>query len=140
MIINYNEIDEKCIPMVKFFNSIGLTTKFSCQGHDNIKENEFQIMFEDTVTDDDIYEFLLECSAGRDHTPLVGSFYKWARKMGDSIHVNWMYVIPYGQHDMNQKYAYDDLWWMYNAKGSLDSLKDTISVIEESIWTMNGAL
>ena len=116
MDINYNEIDEKCIPMVKFFNDIGLHTKFSCQGHNNTKMNDYYIMFDESITDDDINVFLTKCSNNMDHTPFIGKFIKWARKMNDGIiHSNWMYITDYGRCDLNHIAAEQDLCYMRDA-------------------------
>lgn len=84
------EIDELCIPLVEFFNSVKLHTKFCCEGH---KDSEnFHIMFEDCVGDDAIIEFIESYSNKYDHTPFLGRFYKWYRKMSGKIVSNWMYV------------------------------------------------
>ena len=50
MKIDYTNIDEKCIDMVKFFNLHGLTTQFSCEGHDDGQRNAFEIMFDNSVS------------------------------------------------------------------------------------------
>lgn len=107
--INYEEIDELCIPMVKYFNSIGLTTKFSCQGHDNEVKNVFDIMFEDYITDEAMIEFLELYSSKYDHSPFLGGFYKWYRKLDGKIASNWMYSVSYGTPEINQSYAEYDL-------------------------------
>lgn len=106
--IPYDEIDELCIPMVKFFNDIGLTTKFCCQGHNCGYSNEFYIMFHESVTDDMMEEFLLKYSNKYDHTPFVGCFSKWARKMSGKIAYNWRYSIGYTDYKFNQLQAKSD--------------------------------
>lgn len=89
--INYpDDMDKECIPLCDLFNSIGLTTKFSCCGHG---ESPFQIIFDDTVTDEQIYHCIKVISQGRDHTPIVGSFLKWTRKVDDKIASNWTYQV-----------------------------------------------
>lgn len=117
--ILYNEIDKKCIPLVKLFNDVGLTTQFSCQGHDNKLNNTFQIIFEDFITDDDIFNFL-NMFDNLDHTPLLGNFYKWMRRRDDEIVSNWIYQIDNGKYKMNQKCANEDLEVMKKYMGDRD--------------------
>ena len=89
--INYpDDMDKECIPLCDLFNSIGLTTQFSCCGHG---ESLFQIIFEDNVTDEQICHFIDMLSQGKDHTPLVGSFLKWTRKVDEKISSNWTYQV-----------------------------------------------
>lgn len=84
------KIDNKCVPLVKYFNSIGLDTKYCCEGHN--PNEPFTIMFEDYVTDEKIFSFIKQFSNKYDHTPFVGKFVKWARKMGGEIALNWVYI------------------------------------------------
>lgn len=85
------EIDNKCIPLVEFFNDIHLDTKFSCEGH---KEWEnFEIVFEDYVTDEQILDFVQKYSNKHNHTPFCGRFVKWCRKINDEIKYNWIYIV-----------------------------------------------
>lgn len=105
MNINYDEIDEKCRPMVKLFNDIGLTTKFSCQGHNNILQNSFQIIFADYIGDKDIIDFLDKFQNAYTHSPFQGKFLKWMRKMNGEIVTNWTYEISYGNYKTNIKLA-----------------------------------
>ena len=108
MTISYEEIDLKCRDMVKFFNDIGLITEFSCQGHDDVCNNSFQIMFADCVVDKDINNFLSNFDNHPTLSPIIGEFLKWMRKHKGSIISNWRYVISYGNHKMNQELALDD--------------------------------
>lgn len=108
MEINYNDIDEKCIPMVKFFNSVGLTTKYSCQGHDSTNAR-FYIMFEESVCDENIIDFLTKFGNKYDHTPFVGMFQKWTRKISGVIQGNWSYSVCFGDYKINQRFAQLDL-------------------------------
>jgi len=114
MDINYNEIDELCRPMVQFFNGQGLTTKFSCQGHDNSFRNQFDIIFDENVTDDDICNFISKYSNDFDHTPFVGKFTKWIRKVNNIITCNWCYTVAYGDYKTNQNCAIQDFKTMVN--------------------------
>jgi len=106
--INYTQIDEKCIPMVKFFNTVELFTKFSCQGHDDRFGNQFWIMFSIEVTDLDILIFIDKYSNKYDHSPFAGKFVKWMRKIDNKIVSNWMYEIAYGSCMINQQFAEND--------------------------------
>ena len=84
-------MDEVCIPMCDFFNTIGLKTQFSCCGH-NV--NEFEIIFADEVKQDAITKFIEKISSKCDHTPLIGRFTMWMRKCDNKITCNWAYSIP----------------------------------------------
>lgn len=103
--IDYTQIDPLCIPMIKYFNSIGLVTKFSCEGHDNLFYNKFQIIFDNCVTDKQIQDFIMRYSNDYDHSPFLGQFYKWGRKIGEQYVESWIYEVSYGDYTMNQKFA-----------------------------------
>ncbi len=47
--IDYSKLDPKCVEMVKFFNSHGLPTDMSCQGHDTTEQSLYWISFDETV-------------------------------------------------------------------------------------------
>ena len=82
-------IDIRCIKLVQLFNNIGLTTKYSCQGNGI---GDYEIMFEDNISDKDITNFLIKFSKKYDHTPFCGYFMKWGRKVSGNIQFNWMYI------------------------------------------------
>ena len=107
--LDYNKIDPLCIPMIKYFNSIGLTTKYSCQGHNDGINKDFYIMFDSKVTDKNIEDFLLKYNNIYSHSPFVGKFYKWMRKCSDEIVTNWEYRVSWGECEINQKCAQKDL-------------------------------
>lgn len=108
--IDYEEIDPLCIPMVKFFNAIGLETEFSCQGHDTDLNNSFEILFSSRVQDCDIFDFLERFkNKQKIYTPLIGRFLKWMRKVEGEIVLNWVYSISFSSPLDNQKFAKDDL-------------------------------
>ena len=89
---NYpSDMDEACIPMCDFFNTIGLKTQFACCGH-NV--DQFEIIFADEVKQDTITNFIEKISHNCDHTPLIGMFSMWMRKCDDKITCNWVYTIP----------------------------------------------
>ena len=50
--------DTDCIPLVAYFNSIGLKTTMCCQGHNNTNQCLFWIAFDSSVTEDDIRSFM----------------------------------------------------------------------------------
>jgi hypothetical protein len=86
------DIDINCIPMVKFFNDVGLTTKFSCEG-DSL--NTFKIIFADKVTDKQIEDFLLQSQNINQygHTFFLGTISKWTRVISGEIKSNWVYEV-----------------------------------------------
>ena len=120
------DIDINCIPMVKFFNSVGLTTKFSCEG-DSL--NHYNIMFADSVTDKDIEDFLLKSDYlnVHNHTSFKGRFYKWCRVVSGEIKHNWMYKVRYFQ------WADKDLEIMHKYKEN-DKMIRVCSDNSESIY------
>lgn len=85
-----DDMDKECIPLCDLFNSIGFTTQFSCCGHGH---DAFQIIFTNKVTDEQIYHLIDTLSKGKDHTPIVGAFLKWTRKLDDKIVSNWTYQV-----------------------------------------------
>lgn len=54
----YDSLDQKVIPMVKFFNENGLKTSMSCQGHNKTNMSMFWISFANEVTENDILHFM----------------------------------------------------------------------------------
>lgn len=84
------DMDKECIPLCDFFNSIGLTTEYSCSGHG---KTNFEIIFADCVKTEDIVSFLKIISVNKTHTPLIGSFQMWTRKCDDKIVFNWIYSV-----------------------------------------------
>ena len=55
--INYQLIDKKSLPLVKYFNSQGLKTCMSCEGHNKTNMSMFWISFENSITEEDIINF-----------------------------------------------------------------------------------
>lgn len=84
------DMDKECIEFCNLFNTLGLKTKYSCCGHGN---EYYSIMFDETVSDLTIGEFIYDISEKKDHTPLVGGFYKWCRKVEDKLVCNWEYIV-----------------------------------------------
>ena len=57
---NCIELDPAVIPLVEYFNSIGLKTHMSCEGHNKTNKSMFWIEFDKTVTGEDIEAFLIK--------------------------------------------------------------------------------
>lgn len=83
------DMDSDCVQLCDLFNSLGLTTKYSCCGHN---EQNFCIMFQDEINEAFIKEFLQHISLHKEHTPLVGGLKYWLRKVDGKIKGNWEYI------------------------------------------------
>lgn len=53
----------------------------------------FEIMFEDYVTDEQIIDFLNQYANKYNHSPFIGKFVKWYRRMSGNITSNWIYAV-----------------------------------------------
>lgn len=117
--INYDELDKRCIPLVAAFNSAGLKTEFSCQGHSS-RDSSFEIIFDEGVSDGMIYAFLVEHTCreidGKKQGNIGGCFMKWARVLDDKIQENWVYRCDYGSVRTNQDVAEQDFEKMFGGK------------------------
>jgi len=69
----YDSLDQKVIPMVKFFNENGLKTSMSCQGHNKTNMSMFWISFANEVTENDILHFM------QNHLDRYGQFISFGR-------------------------------------------------------------
>lgn len=80
------DIDVECVDWVLFFNSIGMKTKFCCHGDDELL-SFYEIVFHESVTDEQVYDFLKRNSK-------VWGFYKWVRTNGtdDTLLHNWVFL------------------------------------------------
>lgn len=85
-----DDMDNECVPLCNIFNTLGLTTEFSCCGHG---EDDFVILFSKEVSDNMVIAFLQNISEGKDHTPLVGEFLKWYRFIDGELQWNWEYRV-----------------------------------------------
>lgn len=95
------QIDIPCVEMVKFFNGIGMKTQFCCQGNEL---NRFHIIFDKSVSDKNMIYFISNYSSKYDHSPFLGIFSKWCRKMSGEMTSNWTYKvqsIEWAEHDLN---------------------------------------
>lgn len=95
------KIDIPCIPMVLYFNSVGLYTKFSCY---KMNKGDFYIQFNESVDDNTILNFI------ETFPNSIGNFYKWSRyrKEENKIIHNWTYVAS------DLKIANEDLQYFKN--------------------------
>lgn len=67
------KMDEHVIPLVKYFNSHGLKTEMSCEGHNKTNMSMFWISFTNSIQEQDIINFQKKhinkygnfCSCGR---------------------------------------------------------------------------
>lgn len=66
--MDYTDFDPLVVPMVEYFNSHGLKTVMSCQGHNNTDMSMFWISFDKSVTEEDIIKFQQE------HLDIYGNF------------------------------------------------------------------
>lgn len=55
--MGHTNYDSLVIPMVEYFNSHGLKTIMSCQGHNSTNMSMFWIGFDSSVTEEDIIKF-----------------------------------------------------------------------------------
>ena len=51
-------LDSKVIPLVEFFNQRGLKTHMSCEGHNKTNMSMFWISFDESVTEEDLIQFM----------------------------------------------------------------------------------
>ena len=86
-----DDMDVECIPLCDVFNSCGLTTKFSCCGHG---KSNFDVIFDDDVSMLQMEEFISRFENQYTHSPFLGKFVMWMRKMSGKIVRNWMYTAP----------------------------------------------
>lgn len=76
-------MEKGVVKLVEYFNSIGLKTKMSCEGHDDPSKALFWISFSEKVTDEDIMAF-------KDtHSFLNGWFVK---KYINNSWLEWRYI------------------------------------------------
>lgn len=101
------EIEDDCIDLVLYFNEVGLKTYMCCDGHDR---QNFRIIFDDSVSDNDIFDFLKDKTNKYNHSMFLGKFVKWARIISGETKLSWMYIAErktFAKIDY-QKLAKDD--------------------------------
>jgi hypothetical protein len=57
---NQSGMDPAVLPLVNYFNSIGLKTHMSCEGHNKTNKSMFWIEFDKNVTEADVEAFLIQ--------------------------------------------------------------------------------
>jgi len=86
-----SRMDKECIPICDVFNSCGLETAYSCCGHG---KSDFYVIFADNVSTSQMKEFISKFNNQYTHSPFLGKFVMWMRKMSGEIVCNWMYIAP----------------------------------------------
>lgn len=108
-----SELDEKVIPMVRFFNEHGLPTCMSCQGHNDTNMSLFWIQFHKSVTRYDILSFMQK------YLQWNGTFYSNGRfalrLLGrhDGFDERWCYfaaTIKAAEEDLQRWLNYSGDW------------------------------
>lgn len=114
-----SELDERVIPLVRFFNENGLPTNMSCQGHNKTNMSMFWIEFDRMVTEDDIVRFMRShlnwmgnfCSCGRFAKRVVA--YTSVADYSESVRECWCYfaaTVEAADADLYQ-WTYDTEEW-----------------------------
>jgi hypothetical protein len=87
------QLEPAVIPLVDYFNSVGLKTIMSCEGHNNTNMSMFWIDFSTKVTDDDIKNFLFGLNEKYGSAATFGKFAK-AISVGrnNEVHFRWRYM------------------------------------------------
>lgn len=75
-------MDEKVIPLVDFFNSRGLKTYMSCEGHNKTNMSMFWIQFDKIVTEEDLICFMNNHS----HYNKYGKFFSSCGRFAQRIY------------------------------------------------------
>lgn len=110
--IDYSKIDSNCIEFVEFFNSIGLTTSQSCEGHISRSMYSYYIQFDKSVSDSDIENFILKFEQPLyAKNKIKGKFVKIHFGFIDGKSVSaWRYWCNIScDYKMNQFFAKEDL-------------------------------
>ena len=132
MQIDYDKLDPLCVPMVKLFNALGLSTLSSCQGHSKkvLGSSDYRIIFTEDVTDEMMDNFINRVETGlskvTDHKgnlvhTLNGWFSKhvkifnsvkrsgYIERYGEKLlRPNWFYQITGNLVKLNQSNAHED--------------------------------
>ena len=120
------DLDPLVIPIVNYFNSCGLPTVMSCQGHNKTNMSMFWVQFADSVTDEDIEAFMRCHLDWRGMFPTCGRF---AKRMNGFFSVRdgqWKTEEHWCYFAATQKAAAEDLRrWQdtINAWGGIDDAR-----------------
>lgn len=91
------DLDPLVVPMVNYFNTCGLPTSMSCQGHNKTNMSMFWIQFSDTVTHYDIETFM------RHHLDWRGMFTSCGRF---AKRLYGYYSVKDGQWNTDERWCY----------------------------------
>ena len=89
-----NNLDPNVKPMVEFFNANGLKTYMSCEGHNKTNMSMFWIQFDDSVTEDDLIQFMNHHSTINKYGKFFSSCGRFAQRIYPSpkgIVKSWNY-------------------------------------------------
>ena len=116
----YDNIDKLCLPFIEFFNSNGLETFMSCEGHNDDNLHTFWICFSENVTDEHIHKFIERIPISLiPANGFYGKFIKYnAGYWNQKHHERWRYIcMASGSFVENQKKAMNDLSILQKALG-----------------------
>lgn len=68
------KLDPAVVPLIEYFNSVGLKTTMSCEGHNQTNKSMFWIEFSKSVTEEDIENFLNKLKEERGSSATCGCF------------------------------------------------------------------
>ena len=92
MSIVYDELDPDVVPMVEFFNSNGLPTNMSCQGHNRSNMSMFWIRFTKDVTEEDVVRFQRKFLNKYGAFTSCGRFAQRIISFGNCVDKRWEYM------------------------------------------------
>ena len=120
--IDYSKLDPGCVNIVRYFNSVGLTTSMCCEGHYTLNQSVFWVEFSKELTDEDIFNFMNNhlhywvSFSGKIFKCFIpnGEFCKRALPIKDGIKYRWRYIVG------NSKAADQDVFiWKKMDKGEI---------------------
>jgi hypothetical protein len=87
-----DRLDVGVVPLVEYFNSQGLKTKMSCQGHNTTTMSMFWIQFDSSVTEDDIIQFQRQHLNQLGGFSACGRFVKRILAYSTGVRYSWEYM------------------------------------------------
>ena len=100
-------LDSKVIPLVEFFNTNGLKTHMSCEGHNKTNMSMFWIQFDNSVTENDLIHFMENHSTINKYGKFFSSCGRFAQRIYPSpkgIVKSWNYfaaTVEAAMEDLN---------------------------------------
>lgn len=89
-------MDAKVIPLVNFFNSVGLKTIMSCEGHNKTNMSLFWIEFSPEIQEKDIIEFMSKHKTAFKNSSYFISNGRFAQRVlltpNEAIRRSWLYI------------------------------------------------